>query len=81
VRISNDESTVALQASELEPKDDHFEVFATAERLLDHVNGALFRCCAWNSANRMGLPATPFPPERGATTRYASAAAAAALDR
>lgn len=42
VPIGDDESSVALQADEFEQKAGHLEVLATAERLLDYVNGALF---------------------------------------
>ncbi len=42
VRIARDQSGVALQADEIEEKDTPFEALATAERLLDCVNGALF---------------------------------------
>ena len=42
VDIGRDQQVVALQADELERKDDYIEVLATAERLLDAVNGALF---------------------------------------
>jgi hypothetical protein len=42
VRTGGGESVIALQADELEEKDDYLEVLATAERLLDYINGALF---------------------------------------
>jgi hypothetical protein len=44
VRVGHDQWVVALQADELEREDDAAEVLATARRLVDYVNGALFLC-------------------------------------
>jgi hypothetical protein len=42
IGIEHGRYAVAMQADDFEQQDDYIEVLATAERLLDYVNGALF---------------------------------------
>ncbi len=68
VEVAHEQRVVALQADVLEQSDDHIAVLATAERLLDSVNGAPFLTDTERSPLRVLLGGTV--RECGETNHY-----------